>query len=535
MLVEVRSAVLRVGAISFRSGLNVVLGDENATNSIGKSTLLMIIDFAFGGESLLSHHTDLVAELGHHDYFFTFNFDSEDLRFRRGTHTPSVIHVCNDGFEPIRAIDVQEYTATLKKAYGIDLSDLSFRSLVGLYLRVWGKENLSVKRPLHVVSRQRSRECVDTLLKTFDKYASLRELTAQLNAALGLRKALAEARRRELVPSLGKKEYRSNQKRIAEFESEISDIRDNLARYATSLSEIVNHEVLQLKLEKDRLLAQRLIFSGRLERVRGNLAENRHIKSSSFRDLVEFFPNVNQERLARVEEFHNGVAQILRNELIEAEAQLEGQMAQLEHAISELDGRMESTLNKVEQPAHLVDRVVDATMSLQRALEANQIYETARDLDDSTKRLRGELTAERNRVLAFVQDLLNDGMRRLVSQVFGEDRKSPLIKLRDSSYEFDVHEDTGTGTAYASLVIFDLTVFLSTQLPVIAHDSLLFKNIENDSVALLMQVYLKSTKQSFIAIDEIQKYGPIAEKVLRDRSVIRLDSLNVLYVKDWRR
>ena len=31
--------------ISFHRGLNVVLGDDNGANSIGKSTFLMIIDF----------------------------------------------------------------------------------------------------------------------------------------------------------------------------------------------------------------------------------------------------------------------------------------------------------------------------------------------------------------------------------------------------------------------------------------------------------------------------------------------------------
>ena len=31
--------------IRFHNGLNVILGEKGATNSIGKSTLLMIIDF----------------------------------------------------------------------------------------------------------------------------------------------------------------------------------------------------------------------------------------------------------------------------------------------------------------------------------------------------------------------------------------------------------------------------------------------------------------------------------------------------------
>ncbi len=36
--------------ITFYEGLNAIVGDDIASNSIGKSTMLMIIDFAFGGD-----------------------------------------------------------------------------------------------------------------------------------------------------------------------------------------------------------------------------------------------------------------------------------------------------------------------------------------------------------------------------------------------------------------------------------------------------------------------------------------------------
>src|SRR5688572_13461357 len=124
MLVEVRSEVFRTGAIPFGASLNVVLGDENGTNSIGKSTLLMIVDFGFGGNTLLKHHSDLVHELGHHDYYFSFRFTDEVYRYRRGTYEPDVVYLCNDQFEVERAYDVEEYTAFLKQAYRIDLQDL---------------------------------------------------------------------------------------------------------------------------------------------------------------------------------------------------------------------------------------------------------------------------------------------------------------------------------------------------------------------------------------------------------------------------
>ena len=101
MLIEVRCDKFRSGAISFHTGLNVVLGDERATNSIGKTTLLMILDYAFGGNSFVEHNSDAVNELGEHEYYFTFRFDGESYIFRRGTYRPDLVYKCSPEFEEV--------------------------------------------------------------------------------------------------------------------------------------------------------------------------------------------------------------------------------------------------------------------------------------------------------------------------------------------------------------------------------------------------------------------------------------------------
>jgi predicted ATP-dependent endonuclease of OLD family len=54
MLEEIYSPVFKIGKetrapIHFEEGLNVVLGDDLPDNSIGKSSFLLAIDFAYGG------------------------------------------------------------------------------------------------------------------------------------------------------------------------------------------------------------------------------------------------------------------------------------------------------------------------------------------------------------------------------------------------------------------------------------------------------------------------------------------------------
>ena len=534
MLIEIRCDKFRTGAVAFGPGLNVVLGDENATNSIGKSTLLMVIDFALGGGSLLEHNKDLVKELGDHDYYFVFRFDEEIYRFRRGTAEPTVVYICDERFEPERFLDLEKYTAFLKGSYGLDIPHLSFRSLVGLYVRVWGKKNLSVGQPLHVVPEQKSQDCVDTLLKTFERYDTIYDLSEKVKSTEAKDKALRQAKRQSIVSKVGKRQYADNEERIATIERELADIRSNLAKYATNLSAVVNREVLELKQEKDRLLALRLTVEGRLQRVRRNLGENRKIRKGSFAELTHFFPAINEERLERVEDFHNDVSRLLKVELTQSANQLEQQLGQLDRAIRDIDDGMASTLSAVEEPGTIVDRVYDLSRELTLAKEQNERYEVESALQSELQSLRSLLDEEKQKVLSLVQAAVNDGMARIIRSAFGEDRKSPRLELRDKSYSFEVSDDTGTGTAYASVLVFDLAVFLATRLPVVAHDTLLFKNIENSSVANLINVYLGTSKQSFVALDEIRKYGAETAQVLIERSVIQLDDQNVLYTKDWR-
>lgn len=53
MLKEIKCSLFKRQSIVFHNGLNIILGDDDAKNSIGKSSALMAIDFVNGGESLL--------------------------------------------------------------------------------------------------------------------------------------------------------------------------------------------------------------------------------------------------------------------------------------------------------------------------------------------------------------------------------------------------------------------------------------------------------------------------------------------------
>ena len=64
------------GTIHFHKGLNVILGSRDGTTSIGKSTSLLLIDYAFGGDSYLK--TDAIKTLGSMKYNSRFFLKMSD-------------------------------------------------------------------------------------------------------------------------------------------------------------------------------------------------------------------------------------------------------------------------------------------------------------------------------------------------------------------------------------------------------------------------------------------------------------------------
>jgi hypothetical protein len=73
ILKEIRCVHFSHLPIKFRPGLNIILGDDDAKNSIGKSTVLMVIDFVFGGSTFTGKDdAGAICELGPHRYDYSF-------------------------------------------------------------------------------------------------------------------------------------------------------------------------------------------------------------------------------------------------------------------------------------------------------------------------------------------------------------------------------------------------------------------------------------------------------------------------------
>ena len=133
-------------------------------------------------------------------------------------------------------------------------------------------------------------------------------------------------------------------------------------------------------------------------------------------------------------------------------------------------------------------------------------------------------------ILADIERDVNVKMKHFNDSLYTDARKAPRLHLNSynsyNSYTFETPDDTGTGTNYKGMVLYDLAVLYLMALPAIAHDSLIPKNISDGAIDGIMKIYAGTDKQVFIAFD--------TRRILADNMVLKLsDNNSELYGESW--
>lgn len=286
MLKKIHCDKFQQKEIIFHDGLNSVVGDDIATNSIGKTTFLMIIDFIFGGNDYITKNSDTVENLGHHDFLFSFVFNEEEFYFKRGTEYYNNVIICNDKFEELATKTVSEYCLLLQEKYDCELDDLSFRNIIGRYFRVYGKDNLNEKRPIQYVAKEKDNISILNLIKLFNKYTSLKSCEEQLKDLQVKKKILTDGSKKNMIPiTTTKKDYKINESKINELSIELNELKKDIVNQTADIESLISKEVLELQSEKSKLAIERNILNNRLRRTNMNIEKK---KSKVYAELDSF-------------------------------------------------------------------------------------------------------------------------------------------------------------------------------------------------------------------------------------------------------
>lgn len=532
MLIYIECEWFTQKRITFKEKLNIVVGDRANSNSIGKSTLLKVIDFIYGGDTLITHGKDVHETLGHHSYTFMLRLDREYI-FERNTGSPSELRLLeSDGSK--KEWNIQGYLEFLKLHYTNNINDLSFRAIVSLVTRVWGRDNLNVRKPLHDYSAESGSQCIEWLIKVFQRFGPLSDFSIRLSEYVSEQKSLNAAAKKSIIPKINKTTYIKNQQEIINNETRLDNIRREISSLALSINELIDENVLEKKTQKNQLLEIKMSLSSELERVKANLENNKRITKRSFQPLLEIVPSLNLEKLDNIESFHNGLTRILRKEIKAKEQELTEQIQHIDIQIAECNTGISKALKNSGNPAFIVDSVIDISLELSKLSKENELYDTFTSLSKNIKAIKDKLKELKAEILASIQNSLNTDISKLVNYIYDEIRSSPKLELQPEKYSYEIPRDTGTGKAYSNLILLDTSLLRHTSIPFLIHDSILFKNVENKAIEKILQIYQQLTKQSFISLDGEIVESESAKTLVEACAVIYLNSSELLYTIDWR-
>lgn len=526
---KVNDQLVPRGRIQLREGLNTVLGDKTAQNSIGKSTFLLVVDFCFGGDDYINPKICKAKEKLHsHTINFAFKFGNRIDYFCRSTKTPSEIGICDSDYKIQRTQTLKEFKDYLLKAYGITTPYVSFREMVGRFLRIYGRENYAERYPLKY-GDVKPEASIETLEKMFNVFAFIEEYKNVYDDKNKRTKVRDDATKLGEMTNVArtKKEYNANEKEIERLMAELQKLMDRedaeLSQEETDnldkASEI-RGQLTVLKRRRSRLVSQ-------LNAVKANMSGGLVPVEEDLSELSEFFPDVDVQKLSQIEHFHDKMQHILSQEMGEEIAQLQI----LIDAISAEMVRLQESQRNFGMPVTIskkfMDRVVEIQHQIDILVAKNKGYDKSAKLKTEKKEAKVQLEYVRETQLQAVETSINQEMTRLNDYIYGGERYAPTIKFGNSrsgkpTYEFWTEDDTGAGTNFKGLIIFDLALLRLTELSVIAHDSNIFKNIADLPIDKIMELYNQSKKQIFIAFDKEDTFYDVTRDIVHSTKIIEL-------------
>lgn len=541
MLIEMSSPAFKEKGevrppIIFHEGLNVVLGKEDGAMSIGKSSSLLAIDFVFGGSTYIK--SDGVKKEGHHDIFFTFKFDGVEHHFSRNTGDPDVIRKYNNQRVATgEYFTKDEFVNWLKKQYAMEFEGLSFRTALSSFFRVYGKKNTDELNPLQGIPGQNMDKSITSILTIFDKYKEIESFKDKVIEQKKKLDAYREARKYHFISDLvgGNKKYEENLAEIRSLELQLETLMEEAEKGHTDEEIELNKK--KAALTSAKLSVEKTIHSKemKLRLVSMNLEYGLYPTEADISALQEFFPEVNVRKLYEIEKYHQKLANIL-------DAQFSDEKASIELDIEQLNKQLENINMQIKElgfVGNISREFLDRHSAIKGEIDAlktqNDAFITLKGLQDAKASADEVLKRSIEDILREIEHELNTKMEEFNDSLFAVKKKPPYIHFNAyNSYRFETPDNTGTGSNYKGMIVYDLAVLFTTALPAIAHDSLLFKNLGKDVEDGIIKIYNSTKKQIFISYDKQADCRPETQKILEAKCVLRLSNNGCeLYGRSW--
>lgn len=516
--------------IKFHEGLNTIVGTgssgEKSENSVGKSTLLMIIDFTFGGNEFLKSKTTKI--IGSHTICFAFEFDEKPYHFMRLADKENSLFKCDENYQNSQKYEIDEFRKWLKIQYKLSNIDLSFREIVGTYFRFYGGEKeISPKEILRTYSGQSGTEQVRALEKLFEKYSAIKDYVDVIQNSENHSKIKAQASKLKVeIAEFKEINIEETEQKISELEAQKQELLKNQKANIPEFDAQNAKQIAELKSKHKTLAAKRARLLIRIENIENANFETVKPSRASYDSLLEFFPNADIKKIEEIDTFHEKLSNILSEEHKEALEEYKTELDKIQAEIENIEKQISDFGNSEDfTTAFLLEfsKIQGEIDKFNELLEKDKAKKSAAiQLKEDRKNLK---PAERI-ILDEIQNDINKELESLSDTVLGKNIQSLEFYFpTNASYCLGSPLDDGTGTDYTSLILFDLAVLSLTKLPALIHDSYLLSNIRGKRLENLIKTYAKQIeKQIFLSIDETEKLNSDSADLINDENtcVIKL-------------
>ncbi|WP_026673647.1 DUF2326 domain-containing protein [Alkalihalobacterium bogoriense] len=538
MLAEIQcdKFALKHRTIQFNPGLNTVLGSTGGSNAIGKSTFLWIIDYAYGGESYYSLTDDIKKEIGPHTIYFTFVFKGQPHYFYRSTDNPKIVYRCDKDHHFITKLTVDEYRSFLFQEYIVDLPSLKFHEITERFFRIYGRENTLEKYPQLVRPREHDERAVDFLMKLFGQYKILAAIK-RMEEEFGIKSSQFKSRQRQKVDT---EKIEMNQKTIKSLKKRLQNLMKNSeeAQLAIFGFDTQTFErIATVQKELNSFIRKRNRLQSQVNAVKSNIAVTDFETTSEFNSLVHFFPNTNIKAFEEIEHFHNRIREILGEEMNQEVERLQQIIDQYDKEINRLSQKIQETGLAKEMSERVLSQCVNVSKSIDKLQEETDELIHQKELQDSrfvAEQTIEKLLQQQTEKLEKIQEDINLRMKIINGVVTEQQETAPFLQITpEKEIIFETPGNTSEGTAFKSLVVYDLSLLELCPIPALIHDSNILKRIGDVHLEHILERYQSSKRQVFIAFDKADSTTQNAQKALEDTAVLRLSDGNELFGHSW--
>lgn len=252
--------------------------------------------------------------------------------------------------------------------------------------------------------------------------------------------------------------------------------------------------------------------------------------------LSDFFPEANIEKLVKIEQFHNKIQKILKDELEESKIKIEGQLNILNERFETIESKLADLKPSMAYSSEFLNTLVDLATKIKDLEKENQAFQERKRLQKDAIDAKKQYQERTKYTIHSIEGKINNKMKEISEFISGAEHNPPILRLESiTNYDFETPRDNGTGTNYKGMLIYDFSMLELTPLPAIAHDSLLFPYMSNNDISNLIKLYsTEQEKQIFIAFDRYNSYGKEVAACINDHTVIRLgEDEKALFGRQW--